>query len=72
MTKKLVASLMAVVVVTSMGACGSDDSVDSGVVIKKSSKWVTIREDDGEKEKHRYRNIFKCKIGDRWPDCKKK
>ncbi len=57
-----------------LSACGSsnhDANIDTGVVIDKSSKRVTILEDDGERDVHNFRNSKKCLVGQRWPDCKK-
>lgn len=57
-----------------MTACSTEDShdldIDSGVVIKRTHKRVTVLEDDGEKDSHRLRGK-KCQVGSRWPDCKR-
>jgi hypothetical protein len=48
-----------------------DREIDTGVIISKTRRSVTVREDDGEIDKHtvskaKARN---CKVGERWPGC---
>jgi len=75
--KFVAVAVAAVLSFGSMVACGSgnsepvDANIDTGVVIDKSSKRVTILEDDGERDTHKFRNSKKCLVGQRWPDCKK-
>jgi len=72
MKKMIGIALASIMAVTGLTACaGESDGIDSGVVIKKTHKRVTILEDDGETDKHKYRNSKRCKVGDRWPDCKR-
>ncbi len=76
MTKKLNAVLVAVVMMGSLVACGSDESqdleIDTGVVTYSHKKTVKVREDDGEMDSHRVSKstVRRCSVGERWPDCK--
>lgn len=74
------AALAAVMIVVSLAACGdgeaveaTDVSIDTGVVVSKSRKSVTVLEDDGEKDTHRVSKSVsrRCSVGERWPDCKR-
>jgi hypothetical protein len=61
-----------------LAACNNDDDetnhdgVDTGVVVDRSRKSVTILEDDGERDSHRVSKSTsrKCSVGERWPACK--
>lgn len=75
--KKMGAALAAMMMLVSMAACGGseevDNGVDTGVVISRSKRSVTIMEDDGEKDKHSVSKSVsrRCSVGKRWPDCKR-
>lgn len=77
MTKKIMVVVAAVVIgivlASLLAACGGTDShdadIDSGVVVKRTHKRVTVLEDDHEYDTHRLRGK-KCQVGSRWPDCK--
>lgn len=77
MTKKMVVAMISVVLTSSfMVGCGSteeDSGVDTGVVISRARKSVTVLEDDGETDRHRVSKSIsrRCSVGERWPDCKR-
>lgn len=76
-TVSIVASLM---LASALVGCGNttpaepeDKGVDTGVVVSRARKSVTVLEDDGEKDTHRVTKSVsrRCSVGERWPDCKK-
>jgi hypothetical protein len=75
--KKMGAALAAMVMLGTLAACGNDvedvdNGVDTGVVISRARKSVTVMEDDGEKDTHRVSKSVsrQCSVGERWPECK--
>lgn len=76
MKKMLIVVVAGIVGASSLAGCTEsepeDKGVDTGVVIKSSSRTVVVLEDDGETDKHRVsRQIRKrCSVGERWPDCR--
>lgn len=76
--KKMIATAVAgFMLFGTLVGCASTESedagIDTGVVISKTRKSVTVLEDDGEKDKHRVSKSVarRCSVGERWPDCKK-
>jgi predicted secreted protein len=80
MTKIGAALAASVMVLASLTACSDGEShepvdlnIDSGVVVKRDRRHVTVREDDGETDKYTVSKSVsrKCAVGKRWPACKK-